>query len=93
MIAALCMLIITTNVFAAPTNTVITSGIYDTQLDVAAIGAPNAFGYNGNWEIIKKTPLYDVDENIIAYCYDMKNVSYNNHDDYKTAYVVINATN
>ena len=62
------------------------------ERELIAVNVPNAFGCNYEWNIVKTTPLYNFDDQIIAYCYDME--SNNKISDNKPirSYAVINAT-
>lgn len=66
--------------------------------DTIANNVPCSFGYDYSWEIVQKTPLYDLEGNTIAYCYDFKNTDGNlieadtTGEVPETAYVIINCT-
>ena len=86
----LSILVISLCIPAVSAN-LISSNTYN-ESELIAVGAPKTFGYNYDWSIVKETPLYDADSNIIAYCYDLKNQSIVCDDEPKTAYTVVNVT-
>lgn len=49
-----------------------------------ALNTPTFFGNNSEWEIVQETVLYDVNDEITAYCIDMKSND-------TTAYTIVNA--
>lgn len=57
-----------------PVSAFATSG-YEAQMTSAlrtiALNSPGYFGHNQLWSIVQETPLYDVNDNLTAYCFDM----------------------
>lgn len=66
--------------------------------DKIAANAPIIFGYDYSWKLTQKTPLFDIDDNIIAYCYDFANTDTELIEADlegiipETSYVVVNCT-
>ncbi len=63
------------------------------KYELIAINAPTLFECDYDWSIVKTTPLYNHDNHIIAYCYDMKTYSKTVDNHPLTAYTVVNVTN
>jgi len=71
-----------------PVSAFATSG-YEAQMTSAlrtiALNSPGYFGHNQLWSIVQETPLYDVNDNLTAYCFDMVAQDIDN----TTSYVIV----
>ena len=61
----------------------------DTQkvsdLRTIALNTPGYFGYDQEWSVVQETPLYDANDRLTSYCFDMVA----NDLDYTTSYVIV----
>lgn len=40
-------------------------------LRTIALNTPAKFGHSQEWDVVQETPLYDVNDTLIAYCFDL----------------------
>lgn len=96
LLVVVLIMISATSVFAATSSE--ESIKTDLITDKIAANVPRSFGYDYSWELTQKTPLFDIDDNIIAYCYDFSNADTALIEADlegiipKTSYVVVNCT-
>lgn len=80
---------------AAESEVKINTGILEKDDDYSkakliALHALPMNGYSAEWEIVQETELYDINDSIIGYCFDMINLAPEYDEAPETAYVMVN---